>query len=309
MLFLRFLKSLFTSQIYNNLTSYEQSDNMFANEWYFEPIAGEIASLVMLIVFEQLLMSKLVHVLRLGLHLRSLHDGEEATAVDTSAPSGKIAQKFVKKALSTWMDKDKFFPLRRSAPSLSLISNYLPLDDGVSAMTVFSICTLRAFGVGSQDAINELIKALHIPGSSTDIHQALISDRPDFKRIETTIQAQGKGTAKISRPVYGQLQIARASISTMLEKFWVFAEKVIKEDGSACTFEEVYTLICNTDIPTVPKYGLLAWLIASDLTEWKICEEPTIETLAEHMGVASDQRSSTKRGSPSGPNKALKTVE
>lgn len=84
----------------------------------------------------------------------------------------------------------------------------------------------------------------------------------------------------------------------MVGLFWDFADKVASDRGATRTFEQVYNLLCFLNIPTVPKHGLLVWLISSDLAEWNICTQPDIETLAMHMGVSSEG-SSSKRGSPS----------
>lgn len=276
---------------------------MSSTAWHFEPVEHELKCVSQLTGFDFQLFCKIVHVLRLGIHLHNLRCGEDVTTIDIESLPAATCQRFIKKALKTWTDSDKLFPLRRTAPSLSLISELIPLDN-VSAITVFKICVQRAFGVGSEDAIKSLEKA-----SPSSIQSSVTPVKPDFKDIITVIQDQGKGIQKITRPVYGQLQIARASVPEMLEKFWIFAGKVFKEEGETRSFEEVYNLLCNSAIPTVPKHGLLAWLIASDLAEWNVCAPPKIETLATHIGVSQDQISSSKRTGPSGPNKALKLVE
>lgn len=188
------------------------------------------------------------------------------------------------------MEGDKFFPLRLTAPSLHQITQLLPLDTPPSAMLVFKICILRTFGAGSQDVINDLAKSV----STTE---------PDLKGLNTVIQGVGKGKDKISRIVYGNLQIVRASVPGMLEKFWAFAKELTKDNDTTSlpTFEETQDILCGASIPTIKRYGLLAWLITSDLVEWNICKEPKIEDLDAHL--------STKKGGPSGPTKALKRIE
>lgn len=172
------------------------------------------------------------------------------------------------------------------------ITQLLPLDTPPSAALVFKICILRTFGVGSQDAINDLAKSL----STTE---------PDLKNLDTVIQGVGKGKDKISRIVYGRnLQIVRASVPEMLEKFWAFAKEIIKDKESTTplpTFEEIQDILCSASIPTIKRHGLLAWLITSDLVEWNICKEPEIEDLDAHI--------STKKAGQLGPTKALKRIE
>lgn len=265
--------------------------------WYFEPTREELDSLQSLNDFGKALMSKAVHILRLGVHLHKLETKIDVTAVDISTEPGKKCQKYITRALKVWTDKDKFFPLRLTAPSILHITTYLPRYDQASAVTIFKLCVLRTFGVGSMTTINKLKKVL----------DEFDPTNSEVKEIEQVIQEQGKGVDKISRPVYGQLQIVRGHVSNMLKKFWGFALDVREKDGSTPSFEDVYDLLCDADIPTVRRYGLLAWLITSDLSEWKICKEPTIGLLTDHLGVSAYQ-SSVKRGGPTGPNKALKRV-
>ncbi|KUJ17819.1 uncharacterized protein LY89DRAFT_718435 [Mollisia scopiformis] len=281
---------------------------MSSISWYFEPSEMELKNFLPLSNFEFKLMSKLIHVIRLGLHLHGLQCGQEDLTITDTSPAAVAQQcrSFVKKARVSWVNCDKFFPLRLTAPSMALIISHVPLSTSVSTTSVFKICVLRTFGVGSEEAINDLgITFKESTESSSE-------SEPDYDKIIAVISALGKGIKKITRPVYGQMQIARASVPTMLEKFWVFAGKVMEKvepGGPTQSFEEVYNLLCSFNIPTVPKHGLLAWLITSDLTEWEICKPPTIKTLARHMGVSSDGGSSSKRGGPSGPSKALVLVE
>ncbi|CZR69669.1 uncharacterized protein PAC_19569 [Phialocephala subalpina] len=265
-------------------------------KWYFEPTAEEIEALATLGDYEKLLISKLVHTLRLGVYFyQRQHTTDAQVSIKSTTPAAKACQKFSFAALKNCMESDKLFPLRLTAPSMHLITEILPLDTPPSTMLVFKVCVLRTFGVGSLDAINDLAKSL----STTD-------PEPDLKNLDTVIQGVGKGKDKMPRLVYGNLQIVRASVPEMLEKFWAFAKEITKEDKSTTlpTFEAIQTILCNASIPTVKRQGLLAWLITSDLAEWNICKAPEIEDLDAHMPTKKD-----KKAAPSGPTKALKRVE
>lgn len=260
--------------------------------WYFEATTEELNTLASLGDFEKLLIAKLVHTLRLGVYFYQRRHTDAEVSIKSTTASTKACQKYVLGALKNCIEGDKFFPLRLTAPSMHQITQLLPLDTPPSAVLVFKICILRTFGVGSQDAINDLAKSL----STTE---------PDLKNLDTVIQGVGKGKDKISRIVYGRnLQIVRASVPEMLEKFWAFAKEIIKDKESTTplpTFEEIQDILCSASIPTIKRHGLLAWLITSDLVEWNICKEPEIEDLDAHI--------STKKAGQLGPTKALKRIE
>lgn len=121
------------------------------------------------------------------------------------------------------------------------------------------------------------------------------ADPPDLDALAKTLKTWG-GELQILVGAYGNFQVRKNSIPLMLEKFWVFSG-IISEKNEVPAFAEVYSLLCEQDIPTVRQGGIVIWLLSCDLAEYGTCLAPTATDLAKHMLEG--------KSKPAGPAKGL----
>ncbi|KAH8773030.1 hypothetical protein BGZ57DRAFT_855320 [Hyaloscypha finlandica] len=196
-------------------------------------------------------------------------------------------------ALASDFTADKFFPLRLTGASMRQIIQILPIQSGTTALNVFQLAIFRVFGFGDKSHLT----ALALPQSTP----------PNFNSLATTITAWG-GPSNIALPVYGNFQVVKSKIPTMLTLLWEFSQALHndyttrKTAGAALTFASVYKSLADKRIPSLPSGGIIPWVLVSDYVEYGICLSPTAQDLAEHIMPSSK----SSKGSPSGPTAGLK---
>lgn len=255
-------------------------------ELYFSPGHAELKSLD-LSLYETYLLSRLVQALRLGVYMSRRRDGK-AESLDTTQAGAAHCERYIVSAFSSHMVSDKLFPLRHTGSSMQFILERLPIAFPASqftALNIFQLCIWRAFAFGSKENLEEIV-----------IGQ---DKEPDMHKLTTTIQGWGKGEHKLSLPAYGQFQIVKEKIPVMLSSFWDLSQEIsssLAPKAAPPTFAVLYERLLSKKIPTVPRHGLMAWLLTSDFSEYGLCHPPTIRDLVDHI---------TKSGA-SGPKGALK---
>jgi hypothetical protein len=260
--------------------------------FYFQLSNHEMQHLAGLSLFEKSLLSSLVHTLRLGVHLDQKSKGSAAELKETDL-AASTCKKYIDSALASDFASDKYFPLRLTGSSMKTIVGAFPLQDASapSAKSVFQICIWRIFAFGDKARITQL--TLRKQGS------------PDLSSIATVICAWG-GAVNVALPAYGNFQVVKGKVPNMLSLLWEFSQILAAEITirvSPYTFAELHGTLCKKAVPSIPRGGIVTWLLISDFSEYGICLPPTEEDLAQH--IIPSKRS---HGSPSGPSAALKYV-
>lgn len=255
---------------------------------YFSPKPAELRALD-LSQYEIHLLSRLIQTLRLGVYMNEkLNNG--AGPLDNSHPGATDCEAYIKSAFSSDMLSDRLFPLRHTGFSMRFILAHVavPSDAGhLSALQIFQLCVWRTFAFGSKE---HLLKVT-FEGNT----------KPDIEHLASTIQHWGNGPLKLPVPAYGQLQIIKAKIPTMLSCLWEVSGEIssmARSKSTPPTFAALHQRLLNKRIPSIPPHGLIAWLLTSDFFEYGLCQPPTVRDLAEHI---------TKSGT-SGPTGALKII-
>lgn len=203
----------------------------------------------------------------------------------------------VESALATDINCDKFFPLRLTGSTMREITRILPIQSGrmgLSALQIFQLCIFRVFAFGEKSHIKTL--TLSQTASS-----------PDLNSLAALITTWG-GASNIALPVYGQFQVAKVRVPTMLTLLWGFSQTLNNDyiahtaTGNPLTFASVYQSLANKKIPFLPAGGLVTWVLAADFVEYGVCLAPAEDDLAGHIMPSSK----SSKGSPSGPTAGLK---
>ncbi|CZT05845.1 uncharacterized protein RCO7_03966 [Rhynchosporium graminicola] len=259
---------------------------------YFDAPEPELLHLSNLSLFEKELLSRVIQTLRLGVYM-SQKRNNTASPLDTTLPGAEECEVFIKSAFSSEMTSDKLFPLRHTGSSMQFIVKNLPVPSSskpqeLSAINIFQLCIWRSFAFGSCDRLTEI--------------KLQESDKePDFKHLTSTIQKWGRGPVKLPVPAYGQLQIIKAKIPSMLQSFWELSQTIassLTSKTSAPTFANLHNFLVAKEISSVPRYGLIPWLLVSDFFEYGVCQPPTLRDLAEHI----------TNSKAAGPSKAIKFI-
>jgi hypothetical protein len=261
---------------------------------YFQLSNHEMQHLAGLSLFEKSLLSSLVHTLRLGVHLDQETKGTAAELAETGL-AASTCKKYIDSALASDFASDKYFPLRLTGSSMKTVVGAFPLQNASasnpSAKNVFQICIWRTFAFGDKAHITQL--TLREQGS------------PDLTSIAAVICTWG-GAVNIALPAYGNFQVVKRKVPDMLSLLWEFSQIFAAEITtrvSPYTFAELHETLCKKAVPSIPRGGIVTWLLISDFSEYGICLPPTEEDLAQH--IIPSKRSG---GSPSGPSAALKHV-
>ncbi|KAH6720512.1 hypothetical protein BKA61DRAFT_570172 [Leptodontidium sp. MPI-SDFR-AT-0119] len=257
-------------------------------DFYFSPQEAELQGLG-LSSFEKYLLLRLVQTLRLGIFM-SQKRNNSAGPLDHTHRGAAQCEAYIKSALSSEMLSDKLFPLRHTGASMQFIlqSLFVPANPSqLSATNIFQLCIWRTFAFGNSDYLHKI---------------TIQEDRmPDLEKLHSIIQQWGNGPLKLSVPAYGQLQIIKAKIPTMLSSFWELSQEISssqKPKSAPPTFATLHERLLSKKIPSIPRHGLIAWLLTSDFYGFGVCQPPTIQDLAHHM---------TNSGA-SGPKGAIKIV-
>ena len=159
----------------------------------------------------------------------------------------------------------------------------------MTSLRIFQLAIFRAFAFGDKERIKELTLA----------HSA----QPDLDSIAAIITKWG-GKSNIALPVYGNFQVIKAKVPTMLRLLWEFADSLHNDStrSAAIPFTEVYQRLADKRVPSLPYGGVVTWVLVSDFVEYGICAAPTEQDLAEHIIPTSK----SSRGSPSGPTGGIK---
>ncbi|PVH84099.1 hypothetical protein DL98DRAFT_652137 [Cadophora sp. DSE1049] len=254
----------------------------------FSPSPAELRYLG-LSQYETYLLSRLVQTLRLGAYM-SMKLSNTDVPLDSSHPGAADCEAYIKSAFSSDMLSDRLFPLRHTGSSMRFILAQRPVPDDASKLTtvkIFQLCVWRTFAFGNKEHLEEVT----FKGDK----------KPDLQKLASTIQMWGNGELKLPVPAYGQLQITKAKIPTMLSSLWELSEEIsskLKSKSSTPTFTALHERLLNKKIPAIPPHGLIAWLLTSDFFEYGLCQPPTIQNLADHM----------MKSGTSGPKGAIKIV-
>ncbi|KAH7326989.1 hypothetical protein BKA65DRAFT_554552 [Rhexocercosporidium sp. MPI-PUGE-AT-0058] len=255
---------------------------------YFSPPEAALRGLG-LSSYEKFLLSRLIQTLRLGVYVSQKKNGT-AGPIDHTHTGAAKCEAYIKSALSSEMLSDKLFPLRHTGSSMQFILQNLPVpshSSQLSAMNIFQLCIWRTFAFGNSEY-------LQMTKIKTD-------DKPDLEKLHSIIQKWGNGPLKLSVPAYGQLQIIKAKIPIMLSSFWELSKEIFasqKPQSTPPSFATLHERLLSRKISSIPRHGLIAWLLTSDFFEYGLCQPPTIQDLAEHI---------TSSGT-SGPKGAMKIV-
>ncbi|KAG4440128.1 hypothetical protein IFR05_004386 [Cadophora sp. M221] len=257
-------------------------------DFYFSPRQAELQGLG-LSSYETHLLSRLVQILQLGVFM-SQKRKDTADSLDHTHHGATQCEAYVKSAFSSEMLSDKLFPLRLTGASMQFIIQHLPVPANASKLSVtniFQLCIWRTFAFGNSEYLQEItIKE---------------DKKPDLLKLCYIIQQWGNGPLKLSVPAYGQLQIIKAKIPTMLSMFWDLSHEISsthKPKTTPPTFAALHERLLSKKISSIPRHGLIAWLLTSDFFEYGFCQTPTIQDIANHM---------TNSGA-SGPKGAMKIV-
>lgn len=257
---------------------------------YFGIADDELAQLTTLSSFESELLSTLLGVFMTGLVVHKIKQKtEEGDVIDRTTRAGKTTDKFIQAAGRGHFNGDKLISLRLLGPSLEYIKEYLPQiltqDNDECSITskIFQLLVWRCFAVGNVKHLEELT-----------------FDKPPTTREIAAIITGWISVRKLCMGVYGNLMIEKHKIEEMVEKLAELAEHLSSElqEQGVRTFDVLYRYIVSCAIPSIPKGGILVWLICSDLSEYRVCEPPTVNDLAVHVDFAKT----------SGPKKALELV-
>ena len=255
---------------------------------YFSPKPAELRALD-LSQYEIYLLSRLIQTLRLGVYMNEkLNDRSDP--LDNTHPGAAHCEAYIKSAFSSDMLSDRLFPLRHTGSSMRFILAHLPVpsDAGhLTALQIFQLCVWRTFAFGNKE---HLLKVT-FEGNT----------KPDLEQLASTIQHWGNGALKLPVPAYGQLQIIKAKIPTMLSSLWELSGEIssmARSKSTPPTFAALHERLLNKRMASIPPHGLIAWLLTSDFFEYGLCQPPTARDLAEHI---------TKSGT-SGPTGALKLI-
>jgi hypothetical protein len=249
--------------------------------------------------FESRLLSSLVGIFKTSLSIHPLKSSNEPLQISTSTISGKAMNKFINSAAKDHFNGDKFISLRLLGPSLQYITAEIPLTSMVAkekkdiVPLILQLCIWRTFAVGSQRHLREL--------KFTTNPQAMTTN--EITEIVTSWIAN----KKLYMSVYGNLMIDKDKVKKIVEKLWELAEFLalgvmlvdsVPSEIRRWAFSDVYEQISTLTIPFIPRGGILIWLLSSDFSEYQICDQPTVDDLANHIAFAKT----------SGPLKALKLV-
>ncbi|KAH6665646.1 hypothetical protein B0J14DRAFT_643465 [Halenospora varia] len=251
--------------------------------------------------FSSHLLSTLTHTFNQGLLLATLPSLLNFTP-DTSTSQGILQQKYITKALSNDLHRDKLFALRKTGSSMKYIHSALPppISPTATSKSIFQLCIWRTFAFGNADFLEKLT-LFTTPETQDEETES------DFEAINTMIQTFGApGTTKILLPAYGQLSIIKAKVPSMLSKLWSFAQELsssLSPKSPLLSFAEVQKRLLEKEIPTIGANGLLVWVLICDLSEYGLCSPPTPKDLAVHIIPPNP-----KKKGPSGPTKGLQLV-
>ena len=287
-------------------TSPEKPDSDFP--LYFEPEAFYLQSLDLTPIELQLL-SSLLSTFKLGVHLYRLGQDPNRAAKNDAKPfdvaerteAGKLCATYIKNALSSHMAGDKKYPLRLTGPSMSFISTILPAL--LTSHDMFQLCIFRAFAFG--DLLRLQLLVLPKPGGGG---KQTGTQEPDFKALLLILRGwTGPTGSGISLSAYGQFQVIFAKIPLMLERLWSFSVDLAMLWHSTAystpkippSFTSIYEMLYKKEIPSLPRGGLVVWLIACDMAEYGICTMPTINDYIEHL---------LSKPKVSGPSNAINAI-
>lgn len=272
-----------------------------ASPVYFELSQGDLAHLPSDFgPFETHLLSALAGIFEIGLIMNGQKLKETLIDLDKSSPLAITTKKFIKLATKSHCNGDKFISLRLSGPSLQYMKAQLPLTSLISlekhlvARNILQILLWRTFAVGNKDHLRQL--------TFSNITQPMV------KENITKLIISWINNKKLLMSVYGNLMINKDQVGEIVEKYWSLAEhlaQIIEKFVRAPpqqqlpTFEDVYNHICASTIPSIPRGGLLVWLLTSDFSEYKVCSPPSVNDLAKHIAFAKT----------SGPSVAMKLVK
>ncbi|KAL2060543.1 hypothetical protein VTL71DRAFT_9184 [Oculimacula yallundae] len=260
--------------------------------YYFSLPESEL-EIIELSLFEKCLLSRIVHTLRLGVYMYQKRS-DKAEVINKALPGAVDCEAYIKSAFSSEVLSDKLFPLRHTGSSMQFILKSMPIPSNpfeLSAINIFQLCIWRTFAFGTCDRLAAIELEDEVEGD----------DGPDLDHLCAIIRGSGNGALKLAVPAYGQLQILKAKVPSMLSSFWELAQDIsasITAKMAPPTFANLHNLLIAKSISSVPQYGLIPWLLISDFFEYGLCQPPTLHDLAEHM----------TNGKAAGPCNAIKII-
>jgi len=266
--------------------------------FYFAPSSSILSTLKAHFHLDEIttnLLSALIHQFQLAIYLTSTAEARNANPIDHEHPAGLYVDKHITKALSSHVNSDKLFPLRRTGESMKYILQELKSLN--SRIDVFQILVWRVWAFGELDKLKDLnfaggsmknssnslviaARALEFDIEEEGFRDAFLHKILTVFKSETFLNPK---QVKFPRPVYGQLQLSKKDFEGMLASLWNISGKIFEgyQEEVLQSFEDVRNMFKKEKesgcyVNMVPSHGLLAWLIACDMWEFGLCGEPTV---------------------------------
>jgi len=241
------------------------------------------AKQLFLYLFQIAKAGKMIDTVKREMDTKQQHKTNIHVALLKDIPDLKL-RKFVVFACNTVLNADKLTPHRFIGPSFRRICRYYPDSDSCKVDLqnfLWHLLIWRLFGFSKLDVIDKLYHT-----RTVEEGLGVLSEVDKF--LEKPLTVIG---------AYGNFRIPVEKRQVVLEGLHNLSQALsLRLISNHMRFNEALETIGTCNVLFLPQDGLLAWLVGCDLTEWNLCAPPTVEDLADKIGVPPFTKGKKARG-------------